>query len=881
MRIWTVTAPPVWAAEEEALLLRWMPPRRRERLAACRPEDYAVRLAAYALEGAAAFLAAGIPPEEQRYGIGEHGKPFLQGGGAYCYNLSHTGNRVLLGSADEEIGVDIERIRSFSSRLLERCFSPQERARAGTDEAATALWTRKEAACKRDGRGLAAGLRTVPVLEGEADGRLFTARDEEYMLSVCCGEAQQDPDWRRLDGGALCAMLQKLEQEAADMEKQETGRGQWIWYPGDFEMLLGLRMWSSRTERGMMVTPNWKVETFYPNVKFRRTFELTEEAVLDIRADGLLNVEVDGRYIYEYRQGVRLEPGRHTLALIVFNDKELPSVYIDHPAVYTDNHWEASCVEGKWVMADSWNFTDPQTPPSAFSLPVEPVRPVSRRREGQGTLYDFGREYMAFVRFDGVGGEGIQPVAYGESLEEALDVRGCELYDEVPLPQTRQTDNTRAFRYIYLPDVPGLRVADLTILSQYLPLENRGCFRCEDDTVNRIYDTALYTLRLNSREFFLDGIKRDRWVWSGDAAQSYLLDFYSFFDTALCRRTIRLLRGKDPIQTHLNTIQDYTCYWFISLYDYYQYTGDRDFLVRLYDDARGLMDYCRSLTDERGFLMAQPGDWVFIDWAPIETKGDISVIQILYARALESMALIAGLCGKPEEERAYTAMFRQTLDAAFAHFWSEEKGCFTHGPAAAPGAVVTRYANLFALLFGYLREDRAASAIRAALLNDEILPITTPYMKFYELMALCEAGETGRVLDYMREYWGGMLKLGATTIWEEYVPSRQGAEHYAMYGRPYGKSLCHAWGGGPLVLLGKYFLGVRPTAPGYARFAVEPHTGGLERMEGVVPTPDGDIRVTVERDWVRVESRTAGEGTLRWQGKCWTIPPYGTVDTER
>lgn len=83
------------------------------------------------------------------------------------------------------------------------------------------------------------------------------------------------------------------------------------------------------------------------------------------------------------------------------------------------------------------------------------------------------------------------------------------------------------------------------------------------------------------------------------------------------------------------------------------------------------------------------------------------------------------------------------------------------------------------------------------------------------------------------------------------------------------------------MLLGKYFLGVRPTAPGYARFAVEPHTGGLERMEGVVPTPDGDIRVTVERDWVRVESRTAGEGTLRWQGKCWTIPPYGTVDTER
>jgi hypothetical protein len=29
-----------------------------------------------------------------------------------------------------------------------------------------------------------------------------------------------------------------------------------------------------------------------------------------------------------------------------------------------------------------------------------------------------------------------------------------------------------------------------------------------------------------------------------------------------------------------------------------------------------------------------------------------------------------------------------------------------------------------------------------------------------------------------------------------------------MYGRPFGKSLCHAWGASPIYLLGKYYLGV-------------------------------------------------------------------------
>lgn len=32
-------------------------------------------------------------------------------------------------------------------------------------------------------------------------------------------------------------------------------------------------------------------------------------------------------------------------------------------------------------------------------------------------------------------------------------------------------------------------------------------------------------------------------------------------------------------------------------------------------------------------------------------------------------------------------------------------------------------------------------------------------------------------------------------------PSEKGDEAYAFYGRPYGKSLCHAWGAGPVVLL--------------------------------------------------------------------------------
>ena len=108
---------------------------------------------------------------------------------------------------------------------------------------------------------------------------------------------------------------------------------------------------------------------------------------------------------------------------------------------------------------------------------------------------------------------------------------------------------------------------------EYAPqnLSKSGTFRCNDDELNRIWEIGAYTMDLTTREFFVDGIKRDRWTWSGDAIQSYLMNYYLRFDNECVKRTIRQLRGKDPVTAHINTIMDYTFYWFKSIYDYYLY----------------------------------------------------------------------------------------------------------------------------------------------------------------------------------------------------------------------------------------------------------------------------------------------------------------------
>jgi hypothetical protein len=154
--------------------------------------------------------------------------------------------------------------------------------------------------------------------------------------------------------------------------------------------------------------------------------------------------------------------------------------------------------------------------------------------------------------------------------------------------------------------------------------------------------------------------------------------------------------------------------------------------------------------------------------------------------------------------------------------------------------------------------------------------ITTPYMRFYELAALAESGQQRYVTGQIKDYWGGMLRAGATCFWEQYDPNVEGVARYAMYGKPFGMSLCHAWGASPLYLLGKYYLGVKPTQPGYAAYVVEPDLGGLKWIAGTVPTPHGNIAVYADVATIRVTG-VPGQGVLRFSSATAPRSNAGTI----
>lgn len=647
--------------------------------------------------------------------------------------------------------------------------------------------------------------------------------------------------------------------------------GTWIWYPGDYEVWLHQKASVLRQFRGYICPPSWRLDAAYTSVKFRRAYELAEPTALTLSVQGEFVLLIDDnmtplRYERAPVTSVVLPAGKHTLSINVYNDQKIPSLFASGAGCDSPDGWEVTALNGKWVPAASWTFDHIDSPPGEFPFAYEVQAPVSIVRHGEALVADFGRETFGYMEFLGVKGEGNIHLYYGESLAEALAGELAETFDVVRSDGTTsaiRTPVTRAFRYIQLKAEGDVQWDDVRHHYEYLPMPERGEFRSSDARMNEIWTLAAHTLQLNMREFLYDGMKRDRWVWSGDANLGFLINNYSYFEQDVTKRTLIALRGKNPVEIHINTIMDYTFYWFLSCYDYYLYTGDLAFVRSQYANMLSLMGFCLDRRNAEGMMEGYPEDWVFVDWAPMERRGALAAEQMLLCRSIETVAFFAGALGDSDNEEKFSKLSSELRDRIFGEFWDESLGGFIHGKLdGQPLRELLKYPNLFGVRFGYLDEEQRASVKSGVLMNPSIQKIITPFMRFFELEALCDLGETPHVLREIRSYWGGMIDLGATSFWEEYDPELPPELQYDMYGDKYRKNLCHAWGAAPIYLIGKYVLGVRPTEPGYHRYRIEPQLGELEWIDGKVPTPNGDISVYMDRERIRVTTCASGEGVL-------------------
>lgn len=148
-------------------------------------------------------IRTGIAPQQLSFYKGPKGKPYLNQAPDVFFNLSHSGNKIVIALSQKEIGVDVERIRPRDyAHIARRYYAEIEQAYLFKHDepeqlaAFISLWTLKESYLKLIGAGLSGGLSTYPIEITEQDILVHNHQGKRpyfkqyelpghYKLSIC------------------------------------------------------------------------------------------------------------------------------------------------------------------------------------------------------------------------------------------------------------------------------------------------------------------------------------------------------------------------------------------------------------------------------------------------------------------------------------------------------------------------------------------------------------------------------------------------------------------------------------------------------------------------------------------------------------------------
>lgn len=469
---------------------------------------------------------------------------------------------------------------------------------------------------------------------------------------------------------------------------------------------------------------------------------------------------------------------------------------------------------------------------------------------GDYVLLDLGRELAGGVRVLSYGGGKIR-VRVGESAGEAsaeLGERGAcndhsvrDFTADVPA----FSDNLylqSAFRFIRIDAVAPVLIKAVLAMEERAELDCKGYFRSDDERVNRIFDVAAETLHMCVRDYIWDGVKRDRLVWIGDMHPETLGITCLYADEKSVARSLDYVREHTPLPAWMNRIATYSLWWLIILQDYYFATGDMAFLARQKDYVEGLVDLLLSRTQEDG-TFAFDGDMLF-DWPTHDTEDEIVGIVALYRLAADKALSLCAPLGLPEDKcrELIARLSRRPVERCKA------KQC----------TAMQVYAG-----------QLTAAEAHESLVAGGAKGLST-FMSYYILSAIAGEGDTAEATAVMKDYYGGMLDLGATTFWEDFdvdwakgsapldrLPKEGEKDIHGDFGAfcyvGFRHSFCHGWSCGPVPYLMHKVAGIRPLSPGAKRVEVKPRLGELNSVSAGYPTPYGVVRVEAKRVGGKVE----------------------------
>lgn len=357
-----------------------------------------------------------------------------------------------------------------------------------------------------------------------------------------------------------------------------------------------------------------------------------------------------------------------------------------------------------------------------------------------------------------------------------------------------------------------------------------GDYKSDDEFMNTLWQKSLRTLYVTMRDNFMDCPDRERAQWWGDVTSEMIMTMYSMDSNSY----LLYQKGVEAMLSHiddtkvLQTVVPISGDYFelpvqqlagiVGFLTYYEYTGDRAFLERVYSPA---LDYLKLWEiGENKLVIHRSGSWDWPDWGE---KADMTAIENAWVYyALSSVEQMAELLGKTEDI-AFIKERKETIAKGYQTLWTE------NGFKSADAKNPDDRANALAVLSGLAKKEQYGTILSVLTTTQN----SSPYMEYYVLEALCRMEEYEAARDRIKDRYADMVNEDYSTLWE-FWNSWQG-------------TMNHAWSGGPLVIMSKHFAGIAPLEAGYERVKIDPQYELSDSLSCTVPSVKGLITLNYEK----------------------------------
>ena len=329
-----------------------------------------------------------------------------------------------------------------------------------------------------------------------------------------------------------------------------------------------------------------------------------------------------------------------------------------------------------------------------------------------------------------------------------------------------------------------------------------------DSKLQAIDTVAVNTLKNCMQRVFEDGPKRDRRLWIGDLRLEALTDYYTYGQLNVVRRCLYLFAAADcdgkgilPSYIYENPsfvsgscfLRDYALLFVVSLCDYYQHSGDEKTFLDIYPVAKKQMDAILKESDKNGIIVS---DTVFFDWcAGLEKNTSMQGVYLYTLMALYNTLRKL----KHTDASIYELRYQCGKEAATRYLYNKENNNFTN---EYDNNQVSVHSAVWMILGEVVEGESAWTILQKAMQDSGSKKPVTPYMNHYLVEAMLKLGKNKEAMAHIKYLWGSMVKEGADTFYEVFVP---GEPFVSPYGDPMMNSRCHAWSCTPAYFIRKNF----------------------------------------------------------------------------